>query len=419
MIPQLVLLLILLVFSGFFSSSETAFFSISRVRAHHLAKDGGAANLLILKMKEKPHHLLSTILIGNNLANIAATVIATVMAVDFFENSAPGIVTGTMSIVLLVTAAMTLVILVFCEILPKTIATGNSIAIARLVVFPIYWCSILFSPLIWILDFIPRFSGKMKSDPSITEEELISIVEVGKEEGEIREEEKELIQNIFEFDDISAYEIMIPRPDMFVVDLADKIDLETVLDSGYSRIPVIQGSLDTVVGILHVGDLFRFHVTNGRFPDPREVMRRPYFIPESKKINTLLAQFKTTKQHMAIVVDEYGGVAGLVTLEDVLEEIVGDISDESDKDEEDYIHVVSPEEWIMLGKVSVEEANEVLPVPLEESADYDTISGFLLHRIGRIPKEGHSFNIPPYEITVLTMDGNRILKLKFHYTKSI
>lgn len=405
MVPQLILLLILLFLSGFFSSSETALFSISRARVHHLAKEGGAANLLILKMKERPHHLLSTILIGNNLVNIAASAMATVMAIDFFQSRSVGLVTGV----------MTLIILVFGEILPKTVATRNNIAIARLVIYPIYWCSILFLPLIWLLDFIPLIAGKVSQAPSITEEELISIVEVGKEEGEIREEEKELIQNIFEFDDIAAYEIMVPRPDMFVVDLEGVINLEVVLDSGFSRIPVIQGSLDLVVGILHVGDFFRFHVANGRFPDPKEVMRKPYFIPESKKINTLLAQFKASKQHMAIVVDEYGGVAGLVTLEDVLEEIVGDISDESDKDKEEYIRVTGPEEWVMLGKVSVEDANEALPVALEESTDYDTISGFLLHHIGRIPKEGNSFDIPPYEITVLAMDGNRILRLKFYY----
>lgn len=405
MLAQIILLLILLFLSGFFSSSETAFFSISRARAHHMAKEGGRVNLLILKMKEKPHRLLSTVLIGNNLVNIAASAMATAMAIDFFQNRAVGIVTGI----------MTLVILVFGEILPKTIATRNNVAVARLVVFPIYWCSILFRPLIWLLDFIPLLAGRVKPVPSITEEELISIVEVGNEEGEIREEERELIQNIFEFDDISAYEIMIPRPDMFVVDLEGTISLEAVLESGFSRIPVVQGSMDMVVGVLHVGDLFRFHVANGRFPDPKEVMRKPYFIPESKKINTLLTQFKVSKQHMAIVVDEYGGVAGLVTLEDVLEELVGDISDESDKDEEEYIRVVGPEEWIMLGKVSVEEANEVLPSPLEDSPDYDTISGFLLHQIGRIPKEGHFFDVPPYGITVLAMDGNRILKLKFHY----
>lgn len=405
MLSLIILLFIFLILSGFFSSSETALFSISRARAHHMAKEGGQANQLILKMKEKPHRLLATILIGNNMVNVGASAIATALAIQQFESHAIGIVTGV----------MTILILIFGEILPKSLATQNNLFIARMVIFPIYWFSLLCFPLIWLLDFIPLLTGRLERLPTITEEELISIVEVGEREGEIKEEERELIRNIFEFDDIAADEIMTPRRDMFVVDLEEKVDLNHILASGFSRIPLIEGEMDEVVGVMHVGDIFRFQTTHGRLPDFREVMRKPYFIPESKKIDTLLAQFKARKQHMAIVVDEYGGVCGLVTLEDVIEEIVGEISDESDKDE-DLVREVGPGEWVVLGKIAVEDANRIFPEALPESPDYDTLSGFLLHHIGRIPKEDQAFVVASYVISVLTMDGNRILRLRVQHS---
>jgi CBS domain containing-hemolysin-like protein len=404
MLSLTILLLVFLMLSGFFSSSETALFSISRARAHHMAKEGGRADQLILRMKEKPHRLLASILIGNNMVNIGASAIATALAIQQFESHAIGIVTGI----------MTILILIFGEILPKSLATRNNLFIARMVIFPIHWFSILCFPLIWLLDFIPLLTGRLERLPTVTEEELLSIVEVGQKEGEIKEEEKDLIRNIFEFDDISADEIMTPRRDMFVVDLEEKVDLNQILASGFSRIPLIDGNLDEVVGVMHVGDIFRFQTTHGRLPDFREVMRKPYFIPESKKIDTLLAQFKIRKQHMAIVVDEYGGVCGLVTLEDVIEEIVGEISDESDKDE-DLVKEVAAGEWVVLGKIAVEDANRVFPEALPESPNYDTLSGFLLHHIGRIPMEDQTFVIASYVITVLTMDGNRILRLRVKY----
>ncbi|WP_144681932.1 hemolysin family protein [Desulfobotulus alkaliphilus] len=401
---HLALLFLCLLLSGFFSSSETALFSISRARAHHMAKEGGRADRLILEMKSRPHRLLATILIGNNLVNVGASAIATALAIQQFESNAIGIVTGI----------MTLMLLIFGEIIPKSLATQNNLLIARMVIFPIRWFSFICYPLIFLLDFVPLLTGRLQRLPTITEEELISIVEVGEEEGEIKEEEKEFIRNIFEFDDIPAYNIMTPRRDMFVADLEEKPDLPAILASGFSRIPLTEGSLDEVVGVMHVGDIFRFQTTHGRLPDFREIMRKPYFIPESKKIDTLLAQFKARKQHMAIVVDEYGGVCGLVTLEDVLEEIVGEISDESDKDEV-LIKEVGEKEWLILGKIPVEDVNRVLPEELPESPDYDTLSGFLLHHIGRIPSEDQTFVVSSYMISVMTMDGNRILKLRVKY----
>ncbi len=394
---KILLLLSLLLLSGFFSSAETALFSISQVKAKHLAKGGRKTDQLIKKMKDDPHRLLSTILIGNNLVNVGSSAMATSIAIATFDSNAVGIVTGV----------MTLLILVFGEIIPKSIATQNNLAIARLVIVPIYWLSILFFPLIKILDFIPLLTGKAKNRPTVTEEELITIVEVVEEEGQIKEEEKELIRNIFEFDDTSTSEIMTPRSDMFVIEADKRLPLKNVIRSGFTRIPVIENNIDNVIGILNIKDFFMQVATGNRKPDIRSIMRRPYFIPENKKLDTLLHQFKQRKDHMAIVVDEHGGVAGLVTLEDVLEEIVGEISDETDKVEPHIVKVKS-NEWIVLGKSHIDEVNKKLRMNIPDSKEYDTFSGYVLDEIGRIPKEKEELAIGNYSVHVKEMDGNRI-----------
>ena len=223
MLDQILILVVLLFFSGFFSSAETALFSISKVKARHIGKMKGQTNLLIMRMKEDPHRLLATILIGNNLVNIGGSSLATAFALNLFPDKAVGIVTGV----------MTFLILVFGEILPKSIATRNNILISRIVIFPIFWLSILFYPLIKFLDFIPKLTGKIKKIPTGTEEELMTFVEVVEEEGEIKEEERELIHNIFEFDDTNAYEIMTPRADMYVIDVDEELRVEEIIKSGF------------------------------------------------------------------------------------------------------------------------------------------------------------------------------------------
>ena len=392
-------LLILLLLSGFFSSAETALFSISRTKARHLAKTEGKAFSLIQRMKEDSHSLLSTILIGNNLVNVGASALATSLAFTAFPSYALSAATGI----------MTFLILVFGEVFPKSIATRNNILIARITIYPIYWLSILFFPVILFLNFIPKMTGRMKSGPKVTEEELMTFVEVVEEEGEIKEEEKELISNIFEFDDTNASEIMTPRADMFVIDANDAIDLQTIVESGTTRIPVIESNIDQIIGILNIKDLFRHMVTSNQKIDIRKLMSKPYFVPENKKIDNLLQQFKKRKHHMAIVVDEHGGVSGLITLEDVLEEIVGEIRDETDKEE---LHIVqlNPREWLVLGKSDIGEANELLGMDIPESKEYDTFSGYILDVIGRIPKEKEKITIGKYIVTVEEMDGNRINK---------
>ena len=394
---QVIILIILLLLSGFFSSAETALFSISKAKAIHLAKQKGATNRLIKKMKDDPHRLLSTILIGNNFVNVGASAIATAITINLVSSHAVGITTGI----------MTFLILIFGEIFPKSIATRNNVLIARLVIFPLYWLSIILTPLILFLNFIPKLTGKIHKKPIVTEEELMTFVEVVEEEGGIEEEEKELIENIFEFDDTNASEIMTPRADMFVIEGKEPLNLEEIVRSGYTRIPVIDGNIDNVVGILNVKDLLRHQTKSDEAADVIKIMRQPYFVPENKKLDSLLKQFKQRKQHMAIVVDEHGGVSGLITLEDALEEIVGEIVDETDTFEP-HIVKLKKDEWRVLGKSEIDEVNQKIPMQIPDSKEYDTFSGYVLNQIGRIPQEKEEIPLGNFLITVNEMDGNRI-----------
>lgn len=397
-LEQIILLIVLLFLSGFFSSAETALFSISNTKARHIEKDEGRSGALIKKMKDDPHKLLSTILIGNNIVNVGASAIATAITIEMFSNYAVGLATGV----------MTILILVFGEVIPKSLATRNNIMIAKLIIFPIYWLSILFAPLIFFLNFIPKLTGKIKKRPSVTQEELMTFVEVVEEEGEINEEEKELIHNIFEFDDTNASEIMTPRADMFVIDVNDgPLDLKLIADSGFTRIPVIDGEIDHVVGILNIKDLLLYQSTSKEPVDVKSLMRTPYFVPENKKIDKLFNQFKKRKNHIAIIVDEHGGVSGLITLEDVLEELVGEIRDETDK-EEPHIVQKKDREWIVLGKSEIDEVNEKVGMNIPESREYDTFSGYILDRTGRIPVKNEEILVDEFKVIVKEMDGNRI-----------
>ena len=396
---QSIVLMGLLILSGFFSSAETALFSIGKTRIRHRAKQGDRAFILIERMKANPHRLLSTILIGNNIVNVGAAAIATSIAIDMFSSYAVGLATGV----------MTLLILIFGEVLPKSIAERNNLFIGKMSIYPVYWLSILFLPIILFLNFIPIITGKIKRTPSVTEEELLTFVEVVEEEGEIKEEEKELIHNIFEFDDTNASEIMTPRADMFVLESDEKLDLKAVAESGLTRIPVIEEDIDHVIGILNIKDLFMRLAKGNTEIDIREIMTKPYFVPENKKLDSLLRQFKRRKHHIAIVVDEHGGVSGLVTMEDALEEIVGEIRDETDKEEPHIVRKKS-NEWIVLGKTDIEDVNETIGMEIPDTREYDTFSGFILDKIGKIPTEREEIVIDSFIITVEEKDGIRIVK---------
>ena len=405
---QIVVLSVLLLLSGFFSSAETALFSISKAKAIHIAKEKGLTNALIKKMKDDPHRLLATILIGNNLVNVGASALATAITINLVSDNAVGIATGV----------MTCLILIFGEIIPKSVATRNNLLIARLVIIPLYWLSILFTPIIALLNFIPKLTGKVQRKAHVTEEELMTFVEVVEEEGGIEEEEKELIENIFEFDDTSASEIMTPRADMFVINSDEEFNLEEIVKSGFTRFPVIEDDIDHVIGILNIKDILMHQASGNDKIDVRKLMRKPFFVPENKKLDNLLQEFKRRKQHMAVIVDEHGGVSGLITLEDALEEIVGEIIDETDKFEP-HIVKLKNNEWRVLGKSEIDAVNEKLQIDIPDSKEYDTFSGYVLDQIGRIPKEKEDIALGNFIVTVNQMEGTRIKEYIVKKTKKV
>jgi CBS domain containing-hemolysin-like protein len=368
----------------------------------HLSKEGLKVDKLIMDMKKDSHRLLTTILIGNNLVNICASALATKIAIEYFKSNAVGIATGI----------MTLLVLVFGEIFPKSFAAQNNVIVARIVIFPIFWLSKIFFPVIFFLNFIPKVIGVFDKAPFATEDELMTMVEVVEEEGEIKEEEKEFITNIFEFDDTSASEIMTPRADVFVIDLENKIDIKSIIESGFTRIPVIKGDIDNIVGVINVKHLFAaFHdscIENGSGDlDVKRIMKKPNFIPDSKKLDSLLHQFKRLKNHIGVVIDEHGGMSGIVTLEDVIEEIVGEITDETDKLEPDIVETKEGN-FLVLGKIDIDELNKKTGLSIPEANDYDTFSGYVLNVIGRIPEVGETIKTDNCTIIVREKDGNRI-----------
>lgn len=397
MTNHILTLLVLLLLSGFFSSAEIALFSISQTRARHIAKSDRKTDKLIGKMKADPHQLLTTVLIGNNVVNVAAASLATSLTINLFPDYAVGVATGI----------MTFLILVFGEVFPKSLATRNNLLIARIAIYPVYWLSILFFPIVMFLNFIPKITGRLRKTPTVTEEELKTFVDVVEEKGEIKEEEKEFIHNIFEFDDTNASEIMTPRADMFVLEEDKPIDLQSVVNSGFSRIPIISNGIDDVIGIMYIKDLLLHLSTSDAVPEAKNIKRNPYFVPENMKLDKLFHQFKKRKNHMAIIVDEHGGVSGLITLEDVLEEIVGEISDETDRIEQ-YIVKLGKNEWRVLGKSDIDEVNEAIPMSIQDTGEYDTFSGYILNVIGRIPDVNEEITMGNFTVIVKEMDGNRI-----------
>jgi len=401
LIHPILLLLGMLALSAFFSASETALSFISKTKPPPLAKAGGRIGGLIEGMQEDPHRLFTAIRIGTHLANVAASCLATLITFQAVPSHAIGTATGI----------MTLVILVFGEIIPKSVALRNHLLIARLAIVPIFWFSRLFYPLVLFVNFIPRMTERIQGTPRVTEAELLTMVEAVEEDGQIKEQEKELIHNIFEFDDTSASEIMTPRADMFVVDIHAKPDLSEIFKSGFTRIPIFDGDMDHIIGILNIKDLLLQSATGLQPINLRQIMREPYFVPEHKKLDKLLQGFKRRKQHMAIVVDEHGGVSGLITLEDALEEIVGEIIDETDIIEPTIV-TVAPGEWRVMGKTEIGEVNEKLEMNIPDTGEYDTFSGYVLNQTGRIPREEEEITLGEFTAVVKTREGNRIIEYK-------
>ncbi|OPX68095.1 MAG: hypothetical protein A4E37_01063 [Methanoregulaceae archaeon PtaB.Bin056] len=403
----LLLFILCLVLSGFFSASEVALVSITRAKVRTLANEQRPGSDALVLLKEHPNRFLITILIGNNIVNVAAAAIATAVTISIFGDIGVGIATGVVVILLLF----------FGEIGPKMYATRNTERFALTVARPIYYLTLIFSPLIWAIERVTdRRTGESGiAEPSVTEEEIREWIEVGKEEGAIEQEEREMLYSVLEFGDTTAREIMTPRVDVVLID--DQSTLEAALhifnETGFSRIPVYHEHMDNIIGVLNVKDVFSSQIAGKKNIHIRDLMYDPFFVPESKKIDDLLKELQLRKVQIAIVLDEYSSFVGIVTVEDILEELVGDILDEFDR-EEPEIQKIGEGVYLVDAKVWVEEINDELDISLPVSEAYESIGGLIIERLGRIPHPGESVYIQESHISLVVtqMLSRRIVKVK-------
>lgn len=409
---QFVILAILIFLSAIFSSAETAFLSTNKIRLRNLQDEGEKKADLVLIMLENQSKLISTLLVGNNIVNIGSSALATKMATDAFGDAGVGIATGI----------MTFLVLVFGEVIPKNLAAAHAETWAMLVAPFIRMISFLLTPVVFLLtklsDFVVQVTKKdEEEDPTITEDEFKILVNVGQEEGVFDESESEMINSIMEFDETVVKAIMVPRIDIIAVDVEDSINeaLRLIIDGGHSRIPAYEESIDNIVGILYAKDIFEHLDADFDELKVRALIRPAYYIPETKKVSDLLNELRLKKVHMAIILDEYGGTNGLVTIEDLIEEIIGDIQDEYDV-EEDLIVMHSDSELVADARAPIGDVEEAFDVELDEEiledSEADTIGGLAFEHLGGIPAVGDEVTVGRFLIRIVEVSGRRISKVE-------
>ena len=407
-ILQIGLLVVLLLGSGFFSASETSLMSLSKIRIRYMEDEGVKGAKLVGSLIEKSSDLLSSILVGNNIVNIAATSVSTSLFINIFGDGG----------VAIATAVMTVLVLVFGEITPKTIAANSPEKVAVVVSKPISIIMKITKPIVWVFNLLTGIIFKIMGidndgvKPFITEEELKAMVNVSHEEGVLEMEEREIINNVFQFGDMQAKEAMIQRLDMVAIDIEDSYDeiIELFKSEKLSRLPVYQESIDDIVGILNIKDIIFLSDKEIENFDIKDYVREAFFTYEFKKITQLLEEMKKEKTQMAIVVDEYGGTAGLLTIEDLVEVIVGDIDDEYDEEEEEIVKI-NDNEYLVEGSTKISDVNEQLGINLE-SEEFDSIGGFIIGYLKRIPEENEIIEVEDVKFKVESIDKNRINKIR-------
>lgn len=411
-----------LLLSAFFSATETAFFSLSPLRLKKLESEGDARAGEILRVISDKQKLLITLVIGNIFANVSATAVGVAWCLRIFPQSALAAYIGSgfragVFVAVLIGAP---IILLFGEIIPKMVAIYGAYSFSRLVLKPLRLFIILIYPLstslIWLMKkLLPRYSdwnSHLGSSTSI--EEIDSYFNLGEEVGIIERDEKDMISSVFEFGDTMVREVMVPRPDIISMPINISYDdlLRLIREDGHSRFPVYEGSLDKVMGILYVKDvLIKLDEITESY-NLFKLLRPPFFVPETKKLDDLLSEFQKRKQHLAVVVDEYGGISGLVTIEDLLEEIVGEIVDEYDLEEQAPLNRVDDNAYSIDARFSISDLEAELDFELSYE-DSETVGGFVLEKLGRIPQRGESFEEPQGTFQVTEIKGNRILRVKF------
>lgn len=408
-IAQLIILVILLILSGFFSSAETALTTVNKLKLRTLSEEGKKRATKVLSVTENSGKLLSTILIGNNIVNISASALATTLCTEVFGSKFIGVSTGI----------LTILVLIFGEITPKTLATKYSIQLSMIFVYPIWILMIILTPVIWLLNIITGIIFKMlhidtsdKGD-TMTESELRTIFDVSHEDGVLETSEKFMISNVVDFGDALSKDIMIPRADVVFADINSTYEeiVSKFSEETYSRIPIYEESKDNVVGLLYIKDLFFYKEKHGveNF-DVRNILRKPLFVYEYQKTSQIFADMKTSSVTMAVVLDEYGVTSGIITMEDLIEEIVGEIRDEYDTDEADYIKVISENVYDLDASIKLNDLNDALDIKLA-SEDYDSLAGFVIELLDKLPDEGDTAKYKNLDFKVTKVNRNRVERI--------
>lgn len=406
-LPLFILLVLLVFMSAFFSSSETALINMSKIRLKHLVKEKVKNAEKLEKLYEDSNKLIGAILIGNNIVNVATSSIATIITTSRFSNAGLGISVGL----------TTLVILIFGEITPKNLALKNSESISLFVAPIILFLVRIFTPILFILNSISNLLsallGQRNDDkkPTITQDELKTIVDVSNQEGVLETDETEMIQNIFEFKDLTVDDIMIQRRDIVAISADMSYDeiIDVFKNRQLSRLPIYEDTIDDIIGVLYAKDLFFTEQSKEDF-DIKAVMREPVFVNEFVKISDFFKKMQQVKTHIAIVLDEYGGVAGIVTMEDLVESIVGDIYDEYDQQDEE-VRKLKENIYVINGNSKLTEIQDLLQVELV-SKDYESLGGYLMDKMGKIPTQGDIYEDENFKFIISSMDKNRINKVK-------
>lgn len=410
-LPQIInlsLFIILIIASALFSMTETAFLSQNKIRIQNLAEEGNKRAETVKKLTDNSDRLFATILVLNNLANIGASSLVTALVISLFGQGG--------EIVAFSTGIVTLLILIFGEITPKSFATKNSEKIVLTVAPLINFFVFIFTPIVFLLNIITTgliklLGGTINETPTITEEELKTIVNVGHEEGVLEEAEKDMIHNVFEFNDTEIREIMTPRINVDTLnENCTYEDLKVKFKEGkYSRYPIHDDSYDEIIGVLHIKDMFFIDLDRTDF-DVKKYMRDPFFVYEFNQIDDVFAALRAKHMSLAIVLDEYGVMSGIVTLEDIVEEIVGEIDDEYDINDRNIIKI-APSEYVVDGSISLFDLNDEIGTEFE-SNDFESIGGLVLGALNGAPKVGDKVTVDNADFRVLKLDKNRIEKLK-------
>jgi len=404
------LLFMLLMLSAFFSATETSYTTSNRIRLKSMADDGNAAAKRVLKLTENYDKFISTVLVGNNIVNIGSASIAAILFSRFFPEETAAAIS---------TVVMTLIILVFAETLPKSIAKVHAEKIAMALSRVVDIFAILFSPIVFILMILIRLTGTKKGaeSPSVTEDELKYIIESIEEEGILEESESNLVQSALDFDETTVQEIMTPRSNIVAISIHDEPDiiLQKILKEGYTRMPVYEDNIDSILGVINAKDVLT-RVASGKRIALRSLVKPVAFAYLTMNISPLLNELRQNKTHLAVVVDDYGSTKGIVTMEDILEELVGEIWDEYDEIVDEIVPL-GDDIYEISGNANLEDLFDELEIDGKNfECDYNTAGGWALAVFERIPKVGEAFSYKNLKITILEADDQRVLKLKLEKT---